>query len=469
MAPFTGHLMVDLWPFGRSVTINRVVAMRANFVLVSTTRNCNESPNAISVFIMKQDQFTYSPCARRKSINRFALLGCYPPRLCGIATFSEDLAVALSGLSPDISVDSIAMSDRDGYSYPERVCHEVAQNKLPAYASAARYINEGGYDLLSIQHEYGIFGGPAGSYLMNLVRKVEIPIVTTLHTVLSEPSRSQRVVMDELIRRSDRVVVMSKKAVGFLRVVHNTPLEKIDFIHHGIPHIPESTGMEVRQKLGISGPMILTFGLLSPDKGIEYVIRAMPDIVRDHPGATYVVLGATHPHVRASSGESYRDHLEKLAGELGVADNVRFVDRFVTKGELVAYLSAMDIYVTPYLNPKQITSGTLAYAVGAGKAVISTPYWYAEELLAEGRGTLVPFRDGLAISEAILSVLKSPKVRHEMGVLAAAFGEQMLWPNVAESYQASFFRALEASRKPPRAFARRADLELGATSGAQLR
>ena len=441
--------------------------MRAHFMPTSTTTKCNQCPSVISVFVMNQNLFTYCPGARRKSTKRFALLGCYPPRLCGIATFSEDLADSISDLSLEINVDSIAMSDRDGYDYPARVCHEVHQNRLTEYTSAAKYINEGCYDLLSIQHEYGIFGGPAGSYLMNLVRKVEIPIVTTLHTVLSEPSKSQRVVMDELIQRSERVVVMSKKAVEFLRDVHDVALGKIDFIHHGIPHVPDSSGKEFRQMLGISGPMILTFGLLSPDKGIEYVIGAMPAIVRDHPGATYVVVGATHPHVRASEGESYRQRLEKLADELGVADNVRFIDRFVTKGELVAYLNAMDIYVTPYLNPKQITSGTLAYAIGAGKVVISTPYWYAEELLAGGRGILVPFRDGLAIADAIVSVLRSPMVRRVMGARAATFGEQMRWPEVGKSYLASFARAMDASPKTRGALAINAKLDLAGISGAR--
>lgn len=333
------------------------------------------------------------------------------------------------------------MSDRADYVYPERVSHEIADCDRAAYGLAAEHINRHGYDVLSVQHEYGIFGGQAGCYLMNLVREAKMPIVTTLHTVLREPSPAQRAVMDELLQLSERVVVMSERAVAFLVDVHDVSPDKIDLIPHGIPDIKAGKGQELRSKLGIDGPMILTFGLLSPDKGIQYVIEAMPRIIWDHPGATYVVVGATHPHVRASSGEVYRESLATLAKDLGVAAHVRFVDRFVATEELVDYLAAMDIYVTPYLNAKQITSGTLAYAVGAGKAVISTPYWYAEELLADGRGMLVPFRDANAIAAAVLALEREPETRLDMGRKAAEFGKQMLWPEVGKSYLASFARA----------------------------
>jgi glycosyltransferase involved in cell wall biosynthesis len=337
------------------------------------------------------------------------------------------------------------MSDRDDYVYPEQVCFEITEGDQASYGPAADYLNRYGYDVLSVQHEYGIFGGDAGAYLMGLVREAKMPIVTTLHTVLRDPSPAQKVVMDELLQLSERVVVMSEKAVGFLSEVHDVSPDKIDLIPHGIPRILKSTGQEFRRKLGIDGPMILTFGLLSPDKGIQYVIEAMPEIVKEHPGATYVVVGATHPNVRASVGEVYRESLTVLAKDLGVASNVRFVNRFVSTEELVQYLAAMDIYVTPYLNPKQITSGTLAYSVGAGKAVISTPYWYAEELLAEGRGMLVPFRDPAAISDAVLTLQREPELREEMGRKAAEFGEQMLWPDVGKQYLATFNLAIKES------------------------
>lgn len=334
------------------------------------------------------------------------------------------------------------MSDRADYIYPERVCFEIEESDFSYYFQAADYINRYGYDVLSVQHEYGIFGGDSGSHLMSLLREAKMPIVTTLHTVLRDPTESQRTVMDELLRLSERVVVMSHKAVGFLAEVHALDPEKVDVIPHGIPKIHESMGATLRSKLRIDGPMILTFGLLSPDKGIQYVIQAMPDILREHPGATYIVVGVTHPNVRSSSGEIYRHSLEAMVKELGLEDSVRFVDRFVSTEELVEYLAATDIYITPYLNPKQITSGTLAYALGSGKAVISTPYWYAEELLDKGRGVLVPFRDPKAIAEAVRSVREDDEFRQQMGRSAAKLGKQMLWPSVGKSYMESFARAI---------------------------
>lgn len=337
------------------------------------------------------------------------------------------------------------MSDDKDYPYPHQVCREIQEGELEDYEVAATYLARSYYDILSVQHEYGIFGGESGAYLMNLVRRVNMPIVTTLHTVLDSPSPSQKAVMDELLQLSERVIVMTEKAVGFLIDIHGVPPGKIDLIPHGIPKIDRASGLTFRSKLGIDGPMILTFGLLSPDKGIQYVIEAMPKIVAEHPRATYVVVGATHPHVKASIGEAFRESLMKQAADLGIADNVRFVDRFVTTQELVEYLGAMDVYVTPYLNPKQITSGTLAYAVGAGKAVISTPYWYAEELLADGRGHLVPFRDADAIAEAILDFQRHPEKTETMARKAAEYGNLMQWPTVANQYLSSFSRAKDDS------------------------
>ncbi|MEQ1933910.1 MAG: glycosyltransferase family 4 protein, partial [Fimbriimonadaceae bacterium] len=367
------------------------------------------------------------------------------PRQCGIATFTADLALALSSVNQGLTIDSVAMSDRDDYVYPEQVCYEIPDSIHAAYGLAATHINRHGYDILSVQHEYGIFGGEAGSYLMSLVREAKMPIVTTLHTVLQKPSFAQKEVLDELLQLSERVVVMSRKAVGFLMEIHDVPVEKIDLIPHGIPKIEANPTRSFRASLGIDGPMILTFGLLSPDKGIQFVIEAMPQIVQAHPGATYVVVGATHPHVRASAGEVYRESLVKLAADLGVSHNVRFVDRFVSLDELVEYLAAMDMYVTPYLNPQQITSGTLAYSIGAGKAVISTPYWYAEELLSDGRGVLVPFRDAGAIADAVLGIQSEPESRLEMGRKAAEYGQNMLWPEVGRSYLSTFNRAKRES------------------------
>ncbi len=346
------------------------------------------------------------------------------------------------------------MNDQHRYEYSNQVCFEISDQDPDSYRQSAVYINDHGYDVLSVQHEYGIFGGTAGSYLMNLVREAKMPIVTTLHTVLKDPSPEQMAVMDELLQLSERVIVMSEKAVEFLEVVHGTCPEKIDLIPHGIPLIEPTTGVEFRKSLNFDGPMILTFGLLSPDKGIQFVIEAMPKIVKEHPGTTYVVVGATHPHVKASGGETYRESLLQLAKDLGVVNNVRFVDRFVSIEELKNYLGAMDIYITPYLNPKQITSGTLAYAVGAGKAVISTPYWYAEELLAENRGILVPFRDANSIADSVLALQSDPEMRQEIAQRASEFGEQMLWPAVGKRYLASFARAKRDSAERLRSLVR---------------
>ncbi len=363
------------------------------------------------------------------------------PRQCGIATFTGDLACYLSDTGGNVVVDCIAMSDRQDYDYPDAVKFAINDSEPEDYARAAAFLNQAGYDLLSVQHEYGIFGGEAGSHLMGLVRAVKMPIVTTLHTVLMDPSPAQRAVLGELLELSERVVVMSERAVMLLIEVHGISRSKIDLIPHGIPAIPQGSGTARRNSLAIPGPMILTFGLLSPDKGIQYVIEAMPKILEFAPGATYMVVGATHPHVRATSGESYRESLQARAVELGVSNKVRFVDSFVSIEDLVEFLDAMDVYVTPYLNVKQITSGTLAYSVGAGKPVISTPYWYAEEVLADGRGILVPFRDSDAIVQAILSLQRSPSMREDMGARAAEFGSKMLWPEVALQYISSFDRA----------------------------
>jgi len=372
------------------------------------------------------------------ALKSIALLGNFAPRQCGIATFTTDVARALSGTEKDRKVDVIAVSDRAGYEYEAPVVYELAEQDLPAYAKAAEFINAGGYDVLCVQHEYGIYGGLDGVYLLDMLRKVKIPIVTTLHTVLRDPTPSQRAVMGELLSLSERIVVMSDRATDFLCEVHNINPDKVDLIPHGIPNFTPTTGKAFRETLNIEGPMILTFGLLSPDKGIQYAIQAMPKIVEKYPKATYVVLGATHPNIRALSGEEYRNRLIDLAAKLGVTDNVRFVDRFVTSEELVDYLGATDMYITPYLKPNQITSGTLAYAVGAGKAVISTSYWYAEELLAEGRGVLVPFKNSDAITDAVLRIQGDKSAMNSMEAKARAYGEQMKWPQVGARYVESF-------------------------------
>lgn len=374
----------------------------------------------------------------RSPVKKIAIVGSYVPRQCGIATFTCDLANSLKSTGLEVGV--IVVSDKAGYAYGDDVHFEIAEQDEQAYIEAAKHLNNGGYDVVSVQHEYGIFGGEYGKHLLTMLRRVNIPIVTTLHTVLREPEPRQKAVMDELLQLSERVVVMSELAIAFLVDVHKVCRSKIDLIHHGIPDIAPDQGIAFREELNIAGPMILTFGLLSPDKGIEFVINAMPKITAEHPEAVYVVLGATHPNVRASCGEAYRDQLTALTRELNVEHNVRFVDRFATIEELTGYLGATDIYVTPYLNPRQITSGTLAYAVGAGKAVVSTPYWYAQELLGKGRGSLVPFRDSAAVSKSIVEILGNRSLKDSMQSKAKEFGEQMRWPAVGRRYQECFDR-----------------------------
>jgi glycosyltransferase involved in cell wall biosynthesis len=378
--------------------------------------------------------------ADERSIRRVALLGNHLPRQCGIATFTTDLSDAIASVQPDVDCFVLAMNDgRHQHAYPGRVRFELTDSDTGAYTRAADFLNVNAVDVISVQHEYGIFGGKAGSHLLPLLRELRMPIVTTLHTILASPNLHQRRVMDEITKLSDRLIVMTAGGAQLLRDVHGVDDDKIDVIPHGIPNVP-FTGSKSR--LGVEGrPMILTFGLLSPDKGIEYVLDALPTILAQFPDVVYVVLGATHPHLLERDGETYRLMLEDRAKRLGVDGSVIFHNRFVSQAELSEFLAAADIYITPYLNPEQITSGTLAYAVGAGKAVISTPYLYAKELLAEERGILVPWRDASAIATEISTLLGDDDARLALRRRAAAHGRAMLWPAVARSYLDTFERA----------------------------
>jgi glycosyltransferase involved in cell wall biosynthesis len=382
---------------------------------------------------------TETPTGQRP-IARVAMLGNHLPRQCGIATFTTDLSTAIAAAAPEIDCFVLAMNDAlNQPAYPPRVRFELPENDLAAYTRAADFLNVNDVDVISIQHEYGIFGGKGGSHLLTLLRELRMPVVTTLHTVLGEPNLQQRRVMDEIAELSDRLVVMTEGAAQLLAGVHRVPMEKIDVIPHGIPDIP-FTGS--KKRLGVEGrPLILTFGLLSPDKGIEMMIDALPAIRSVYPDVVYIVLGATHPHIIERQGETYRLMLEDRAKRLGVDGNVIFHNRFVSLSELSEFLAATDIYVTPYLNPEQITSGTLAYALGAGKATISTPYRYAKEILADGRGILVPWSDPSAIATEAIGLLGDPDRSTAMRHRAAEYGRAMLWPVVAQSYLRSFERA----------------------------
>lgn len=382
-----------------------------------------------------------------------AILGNHLPRRCGIATFTTHLADAFAATHPDVDCCVVAMNDAGHrHTYPPRVRFEIAENDLESYQRAADFLNVNQVDILSVQHEYGIFGGKGGSHVLSLLRGVRMPIVTTLHTVLPAPNDAQRTVIEELARLSDRLVVMSRSGVELLRRVHGIPDDRIDLVPHGIPHVP--TDPLSKDRLGVSGKtVILTFGLLSRDKGIEHVIDALPAIVAAHPETVYIVLGATHPHVVEQEGEAYRLMLEARAQHHGVASSMIFHNRFVSQDELTEFLAATDIYITPYLQPEQITSGTLAYALGAGKAVISTPYTYARELLGDERGVLIPWKDPAAIARAVIELVRDDPRREAMCARAAAYGVGMTWPSVARQYGESFARAqAEHTRRRRTAF-----------------
>lgn len=378
-----------------------------------------------------------------ESSMKVALIGNYLPRKCGIATFTTDLHRALAELNPDNDCYVLAMNDSGAhYDYPAQVRFEIQQDSLADYRSAADFLNLKNPDIVCLQHEYGIFGGAAGSHILSLLQALNMPIVTTLHTVLRDPDSDQRNLMHQLAHISSRLVVMSRRAADFLVDIYAVSPEKIDVIPHGIPDVPFTDPNFYKDKLNVEGKhVLLTFGLLSANKGIEYVIRALPEILTRVPNLVYVVLGATHPQVKRQEGERYRRSLTQLAEDLGVSEHVYFYDRFVELEELVEFIGAADIYITPYLNQAQIVSGTLAYTVGAGKAVISTPYWYAEELLAQGRGLFVPFRDSQAIAEQVFHLLQDEAERHAMRKRAYLYGREMIWSQVAEHYLESFEQA----------------------------
>lgn len=390
---------------------------------------------------------TARPPSSSDRIRRFATLGNHLPRQCGIATFTTHLTDALLEQLPGADGFVVAMNDAGRrHAYPSRVRFEIGEADLSAYRRAADFLNVNKVDVLCLQHEYGIFGGKSGAHLLELLRALRMPIVATLHTVLSTPTLPQRTVLEELARIADRLVVMSATGAELLTRVHGIPADQIDIIPHGIPDVPADPGS--KERLGLSGKtVILTFGLLSPDKGIEYVVDALPDILAAHPDAVYVVLGATHPHVVERDGEAYRLMLEARCRRLGVDSSVVFHNRFVSQAELAEFLSAADIYITPYLNPAQIASGTLAYALGAGKAVISTPYAYACELLADGRGIIVPSRDAPAIAQEVVALGQDRVRRTAMSARAAAYGRGMTWPAVARLYVETFSRAVASGTR----------------------
>lgn len=378
-----------------------------------------------------------------KNNKKIAFIGNYLPRRCGIATFTTDLCETFAAMLPSVQTFAIPVTDiEEGYDYPDRVRFEIKEQDLDSYKAAADFLNLNNIDLVCLQHEYGIFGGNSGSYLLALLRQLKMPIVTTLHTVLQKPSVHQKRVMDELLKLSDYVVVMTQKGIDILQSVHPVNKAKLRLIPHGIPDVPFLDPNFYKDQYDVEGKtVLLTFGLLSPRKGIEVVLRALPGIIKEHPKVVYIIVGATHPALIRHEGENYRFFLQRLADELGIAQNVIFHNSFVSQDELKEFLVIADIYITPYLDEAQITSGTLAYSFGVGNAVISTPFWHAAELLGDGKGLLVPFGDSQAVAQAIKKLINNETERHAMRKNAYLLGREMIWSNVASRYAEMFEEA----------------------------
>ncbi len=384
----------------------------------------------------------YPTLARRHKI---AYVGTYPPKECGIATFTLDVvnSTDLSGWRSIVfAVDDIAPTE----PHPDKkVVYTIEKENKADYVRAARLLDKHKVSLLSIQHEYGIYGGDHGEYILELARAVTMPVAVTLHTVLPNPSEPQRRILKELEKHVSCFVVMAHKAVELLETVYGIAPSKIRFIPHGAPNAPYHAEKAAKAKLGLEGRRIIsTFGLISPNKGIEDAIAAMPAVVEKEPTATYLVLGQTHPVIKRKEGEWYRESLVKQVADLGLMDNVKFVDKYLTLQELLDYLLATDVYVTPYYaNPHQITSGTLAYAMVTGKVIVSTPYLYAEELLAEGRGFLYPFRDSKKLSVIIGNLLTDDALFQRTTDLAYQYGRSMTWQSVGIQYTKLFTEMLD--------------------------
>jgi glycosyltransferase involved in cell wall biosynthesis len=399
-----------------------------------------------------------SPAARTRSQakpslpSRIAVIGNYLPRQCGIATFTTDLCAAISAEYGNARLLALPVNDTEqGYDYPARVRWSLAQDNVKSYQDAAEFLNFNNIDMVCLQHEYGIFGGPAGSHILHLLRGLKMPVVTTLHTVLREPNSDQLMVMEEIAELSDRLIVMSQLSSQFLQEIFKVPGSKIDMVPHGVPDLPFLDPNFYKDRFGVEGKaVLLTFGLLSPNKGIENVIQALPQILSKHSNVAYIVAGATHPHILRRNGDKYRASLKALAKEVGVESQVIFHDRFVSPEEMAEFIGAADIYITPYRYEAQVVSGTLAYALGAGKAIISTPYWHAIELLDDRRGALVPFQNPGAIAQKTTELLDTPAIRHAMRKRAYLFARDMVWKKVAQGYMESFSRIRSDRMETPR-------------------
>ena len=367
-------------------------------------------------------------------MNKIAIIGNYPPRKCGIATFTKDLNDGIK--ENGVTTAVVAMNDGlNRYDYPDDVVFEIEQNVMASYINAAEYLNSNNFDAVIVQHEFGIYGGQDGIHIIQLLKRLRIPVVTTLHTVIDDPTENQRVVVKELARVSQKLVCISQKGIDLLRVVYDVPHSKCLHIHHGVHHYETKDIYGLRKKLGVERKkVLLTFGLLSKNKSIEVVINALPEVVKNHPDTIYIILGATHPHVVKHEGEDYRLMLIRLVNKLNLVNNVIFVNRFVSNDELFSYLELCDIYVIPYLGEKQISSGTLIYTMAAAKPIISTPFWYAREMLADERGLLFDFKNSVQLAERINELLDNEVKRKAIAQNAFTLAKECYWPMIGKQY-----------------------------------
>ena len=403
---------------------------------------------------LEEKPVTLTPVPPRPALpSRIAVVGNYLPRHCGIATFTTDLCDAIHAEYGATELLALPVNDtEEGYDYPARVRFELSEGNLASYRQAADFLNFSNVDLVCLQHEFGIFGGRAGGHILELLRHLQMPFVTTLHTVLRDPNPDQRAVMKEIATLSDRLIVMSQQSSEILQEVFRVPTDKIDLIPHGIPDLPFTDPNFYKDGFGTEGKdVLLTFGLLSPNKGIENVIQALPKILARHSNVVYMVSGVTHPHILRREGDKYRHYLQNLTKDLGVEANVIFRNRFVSPQELVELIGAADIYITPYKHKAQVVSGTLAYALSAGKAIISTPYLHAIELLDGERGAIVPFDDPGAIAEKTIALLDDDTARHAMRKRAYLYARDMVWNRVAQKYMQSFESIYNERLRNPRA------------------
>jgi len=389
-------------------------------------------------------------------LSKAAIIGNFPPRQCGLATFTRDMYACLAKALPDADWDVIAMNDPGAaYDYPLEVTHQIPQNDPAAYRNLAATLNAKGTQILFVQHEFGIYGGPSGAWLIECLERVDFPVVTTLHTILETPNDEQRRVMQALIRLSSTLVTMARKGADILQRVYGVKPEQIAIVPHGAPSRPLRSTAEFKSHLHLAGKKTLTtFGLLSPNKGIETVIAALPEIRAACPDVVYLVIGATHPHLLKNEGEAYRDSLKTMARDLGVEDNIRFINRFVNDNDLVDILQATDVYVTPYLTETQITSGTLSYALALGRPVVSTPYWHAVEALSGGVGILCDFHDTQAFAAAISRLLASDRIRADMSMRAYMAAQPSRWSSVAQAYVARAVADAASREAAPKSAAR---------------